>query len=178
MTSTDQHVPTDRDTQRLVAGRAVVARILADEVAALTRDARAVLEPGMEPDEDVAATLPDGTRVGKVGRSKPSRRVIVTDQAALLAWATEHRPDDVIVHRSINPAVMKAWEGQVRKHGHAFDPATGEIVPGIEPAEGSPSFRVTVDEDMRDVVFDQLAALIAAGGLLPVLPATSDGGAA
>jgi hypothetical protein len=171
MTTTDDRPATEdvATAKRLLAGRQIVARLLADEVAALVADNRHDLESQMLPRESVIATLPDGTIIGQVGRSRPAKSAKVTDEAALLAWVEENRPDEVVVTRTVRSSFVDALKAQAKKHDHAFDVETGEVIPGIESVEGTSSYSPKPDEGARDIVMPRLLDLLAEG-LMPSLP--------
>lgn len=151
---------------RLRAGRAVVARIISDQVRTLTDDLRAEIEPTLRPRETITAELPDGTEIGTVGRSKASQRPTVTDPDALLAWVREHRPDEIA--ESVKPAYVRHLEATCRKYGHAVDEATGEVIPGVEMVTGSASYRPAPSEEGRAAVLARLGEIL--GGTVPALP--------
>jgi hypothetical protein len=146
---------------RLLAGRQVFAKVIQSDVKAAFDSTRKRLEPLLDADEGIAAELPDGTRIGTVKRSKVKKAAAVTDDKALLAWALEHRPDQLV--QSVNPAFVEFLKAQVLKHGHAFDPTTGEIIPGVEMREGSPSYLPQPDPEMVPVVRAKFAELIGKG---------------
>ena len=152
---------------RLMAGKQIFAKVLQSDVKTVFDQTKAELESRIDADEAIAAELPDGTRIGTVKRSKPRESATVTDSAALLAWVKEHRPDELV--QSVNPAYIEALKLQVKSHGHAFDPTTGEVIPGVEMAFGNPSFLPQPDKNMVPMIQAKLAELIA-GGLL-ALPA-------
>ena len=153
--------------ERLLAGQAIVARVVAEEVDATVKTLRTALEQRIAPNEKLAAELPDGTTIGTVGRSKPPRRPAVTDPAAVLAWVEANRPDEIV--RSVNPAFIRWLESQARAHGVAIDPTTGEIIPGVEMVTGNPSYQPSATDEGRAVVLARLDELIR-GGVL-TLPA-------
>jgi len=161
---------------RLRAGRAVFARIVADDVAAVVARVREDIEPNLRPGERIAAELPDGTVIGSVTRSKVAQRAAVTDMRALLAWVREHQPDELV--QSVNPAYVDALKRQVKVHGKAFDRGTGEVIPGVELVDGSATYRPAPDPDMVPLVLARLAELVGAGLLeLPNPETESNGGA-
>lgn len=156
------------DPKRVLAGRQVALKMLADAVADEITRTRDVLEPQVAGRETVVAQLSDGTAIGTVGRSKPPQRAVVTDPAALLAWVEANRPDEVV--HSVRESTVEAWKKQAKTHGHAFDPATGEVIPGIEIVEGSSSFLPKPDEDQRGPVLSALFGGMADSGVLAELP--------
>jgi hypothetical protein len=148
---------------KLLAGKQVFVKVVQNDVKAVFDETRAALEPRLDADESVAALLPDGTRIGSVKRSKAKRTPVVTDEAAVLAWVRENRPEEIV--ESVRPAFVEYLKGQARKHGEAVYEATGEIVPGVEMREGAPSYLPQPDPAMVPVIRQKLAELIG-GGLL------------
>jgi hypothetical protein len=146
---------------RLLAGRQVFTKVIQSDVKAAFDTTRERLEPLLDADEGIAAELPDGTRIGTVKRSKVKKSPAVVDDEALLAWVTKHRPDELV--KSVNPAFLEHLKAQVRKHGHAFDPTTGEIIPGVEMREAAPSYLPQPDPQMVPVVRAKFAELIGNG---------------
>lgn len=158
------------ETDRQLAGRAVVAKVFVESASALSKAVRDVVEPGLEPGEHITAQLGDGTRVGKVRRNERSTVAVTTDEHALLKWVQRNRPDEVQSIPTIRPAFLEYLRKQCKTHGFAFDETSGEIVPGIEAQEGSASYVVTPTDEGRALVKSRLADLIA-GGVLE-LPAS------
>ncbi|MDP9143664.1 MAG: hypothetical protein M3N43_03045 [Actinomycetota bacterium] len=151
---------------REMAGRAVVARWMSDEIRGLVSGVRENLEPRLEPGERMRAQLPDGTVIGAVTIGKAAETAAVTDERALLAWVKEHRPTEVV--ESVNPAYVEVLKRQAKAHGFAHT-EDGEVIPGVELRTGSASYRPMVDKDAVPLLRSKLAELIA-GGLLE-LPA-------
>jgi hypothetical protein len=123
---------------KLLAGKQVFVKVVQNDVKAVFDKTREALEPRLDADESVAALLPDGTRIGSVKRSKAKRTPVVTDEAAVLAWVRDNRPEEIV--ESVRPAFVEYLKAQARKHGEAVYEATGEIVPGVEMREGAPSY--------------------------------------
>lgn len=181
MTATDDRPTTDPDTpapgtapamtdaeKRDLAGRQLVAKILAEEVGALVKQYRDELEPKMLARENVAALLPDGTVIGEVKRAKAPKSAQVVDERALLAWVEKNRPDEIEVRKTVRSSYLDALKAQAKKDGWPYDPTTGEIIPGIEVVEGTPSYRPVLDEDAKAIVMPRLLDLLT-NGLLPQL---------
>lgn len=160
--------------ERLLAGRQVFAKVIAADVKAHGDEVRERLEPLIDTDGSIAAELPDGTRIGSVKRSKPRRTPAVTDDAAVLAWVKENRPEEIV--ESVNPAFLDYLKAQAKKHGEAVYEPTGEIVPGVEMVTGSASYLPQADEAMVPVVRAAFAQLIGHGFL--ALPSGDVEGAA
>lgn len=149
--------------ERLNAGRAVVAKVLFEEIADLVKDVRKVVEPSLAPEEKVSATLPDGTRVGTVGRSKVIQTAVVTDMAAFTAWVKANRPDEIIQPDPfVRASYLEHVKEAAKRYGQAVDEATGEIIPGIELRDGTAMYRVTVTDEGRETILARIKELIGA----------------
>jgi hypothetical protein len=135
--------------ERLLAGRAIFAKVIGDEVKKDISKTRGQLEPAIAPDEGVAAELPDGTRIGTVKKSKPAKTACVTDYEALLTWVKQHRPGELV--QSVNPAFVDALKDRAREHG-APVLADGTVVPGIELVDGTSSYLPQVDKAMVPMI--------------------------
>lgn len=155
---------------RLNAGRVVVLRWLEAEVKDAATSARYILEPQVGEGERIRAELPDGTAVGTVTVGKAGEYATVIDERALLDWVRKNKPTEVV--ESVNPAYLTRLKDQVKKHGHAFDEATGEIIPGIEMKLGSPSWRPIVDKTQVPLLRSKLADIVGSG--LLEIPASAE----
>lgn len=143
---------------RVTAGRAIVAKVAAEQLDRIAGHLRAELESLLLPNEKVTAQLPDGTVVGDVARTKVSTRGVVTDEKALLTWVQEHAPEEIV--RSVRPAYLRRLTDSAKRHGVAVLP-DGTVVPGIEGVPGSAAFRTTPTEEGRA----QIEALLRTEGL-------------
>lgn len=135
--------------ERLLAGRAIFAKVIGDEVRKDISKTRDHLEPAIAPDEGVAAELPDGTRIGTVKKSKTAKTAYVTDYEALLDWVKQHRPEELV--QSVNPAFVDALKDTARKYGQAVL-TDGTAVPGIELVDGTSSYLPQVDKSMVPLI--------------------------
>jgi hypothetical protein len=145
---------------RLLAGKAVFARVVAAEVDGVVKKTREALEARLEAEEGVAAELPDGTRIGTVKRSKGRQTPSVTDARALLAWVREHRPDELV--QSVNPAFVQHLKELAKRHGMAVLD-DGTVVPGVEMVDGSCSYLPREDPAMVPLVWAKFAELVGHG---------------
>jgi hypothetical protein len=146
--------------ERLLAGRAIFAKVIGDEVRKDISKTRGQLEPAIAPDEGVAAELPDGTRIGTVKKSKTAKTACVTDYEALLAWVKQHRPDELV--QTVNPAFVDALKDRVREHGVPVL-TDGTIVPGIELVDGTSSYLPQVDKTMVPMIQRVFAQFLTEG---------------
>jgi hypothetical protein len=159
--------------ERLNAGRAVVAKVLAEEVAGIVKDVRQVVEPSLAPEEKVSATLPDGTKVGTVGRSKVIQVAAVTDMKAFTEWVKANRPDEIIQPEPfVRASYLEHVKETAKRHGAPVDEATGEIIPGIELRDGTAMYRVTATDEGREIILSRIKQLMSAE--LLALPATTE----
>lgn len=154
--------------QETTAARALMAKVLAEEVAREVKRTRDVLEPTIRPGGRVVGVLPDGTEVGAVVRGKRALSAAVTDEAALLAYVERAWPDEVVTTKSIRSS-FRTWLLEEAKR-QLTDPEgdglvvdeEGEIVPGIELLEGSASYRPDVTPAGRARLRKVLAELLGA----------------
>jgi hypothetical protein len=88
-----------------------------------------------------AATLDDGTRLGKFTKVRGNTNAAITDSQALMAWVEKNYPGEMM--QIIRPAFEHKLLESAKRHGAAVDPSTGEIVPGIDFVTNNPyiSFR-------------------------------------
>lgn len=158
------------DDDRLMAGRAAFLHWLKGEVFEAKTHVEDAIRPRLEPGERIRAELPDGTVIGAVTIGKPAETPTVTDERALLAWVKANRPTEIV--ESVNSAYVDALKKQVKAHGYAFVPGTGEVIPGIGLKTSTPSYRPTVDKDLIPMLRQRSGELIS-GGLLE-LPAAEN----
>lgn len=146
---------------RTDAGRAVFAQFLRGEVAELIDRVRGVVTDNLSPGERVNATLPDGTVIGTVTIGKPAEAARVTDERALLDWVKSNRPDEIV--ESVRTSYVDQLKRDAKVHGYPVDKSTGEIIPGVELVEGSPSYRPVVDKGAVPVLRQRLAEIVSQG---------------
>jgi hypothetical protein len=111
--------------------------------AAETLRAAVTADMGRRHVERVGAYLPDGTKMAAVGYSDGRKTARVTDEAALLKWCLETHPDEVQTIQVVRPAFLKLILDNSKEDGLGADPRTGEVLPFIEVAQGSPYITVT-----------------------------------
>lgn len=128
--------PVDEALSPLDVNRAFILRkAISDRVAAQVKaerdDVLARILDAMETTgaNRLAVNLPDGTPVATISLVQPSEKVAV-DDAKLLAWARENRPD--VVETIEHPAV-EAWSEQ-----RLAPDAVAKITDGTPWADGSP----------------------------------------
>lgn len=122
-----------------------------------------MIEPTLEPEEKVSATLPDGTKVGAVGRTKVIQSPVVTDMAAFTAWVAEHHPEEMVTPDPfVRASYLEYVKTSAKRNGKAIDERTGEVIPGIELRDGTAMYRVTPTDEGRDIVRARIRNLISA----------------
>ena len=134
---------------RVTAGRAIAVKVLAEILDGIAAELRRRMEELLLPNEKVTAQLADGTVVGDVARTKVSQRGVVTDEDALLAWVTEHAPEEIV--RSVRPAFLRRLTDSAKRHGVAVLP-DGTVVPGVEALPGSAAYRPTPTPEGREAI--------------------------
>lgn len=112
--------------------RAAVLALMADEIADRLATERAAAADGRLEGDRVGVALPgpDGrpVRIGTITIPKPSTTVDV-DEAALVKWAEQHMPHEVVTIKQVRDATRRKLVDEVKKYGGVVDPATGEVTP-------------------------------------------------
>lgn len=142
--------------ERLLAGQQVAVKIIAKMIAKMGSKGREALEPEIDVDDSIPAYLPDGTRIGKVKRTKAAMSARVTDPDALFKWVKRHRPE------SITESVTDEFVAHVLKRCKELGApvlADGSLVPGVELTEGSASYFPEPYDDATDAVMRYVAEL-------------------
>jgi hypothetical protein len=140
------------DEMRDAAARAVVFQVIEQAAKARKDDAKAELSQ-LEPGDTVAGKW-DGQTLGKATKTAGRTKLVVTDEAALLAWLQKHHPTEIVV--SPNQAYLKALESTARNVGAVID-SLGEIVPGVELTHGDPYISVRKEPDAPFLVAQLLS---------------------
>lgn len=144
------------ENPRISAGRAIVGKVVAEQLALGNKEVRNLVEPLMEPGEKMKATLPGGIPIGTVQRTEVSKVVRIHNNE-LLPWVKKHRPDQI--QEFVSVAYVAHLQELCKKHGVAVDETTGEIIPGVELHEGTSSFRINPSDDGRAYVLQKLREL-------------------
>lgn len=167
-------------TTRLIAV-AVLKKTLTEHENAMRAHLREQLLPG---DRQQGAIMPLDLDAapGKVGYAlltEGSQSWRVTDPAALLAWAKEATPGEVVVREEVRPAFLSVLLAACKDHGGWLNPTTGEVVdvPGIDCKVGDPVLQVKPNADAGRLIneawqagaltWDDLLELEAATGDTP-----------
>lgn len=127
------------DMQQLALQEAAL-KSLADKIGEQLKATRAAMQEAMDTSgaSRVAATLPDGTKVGTISATEPKPAAIVVDEEKFRAWVREHSPANHVsrVVHEVRPAYQAALLAEMTAAGVAewADRETGEVfeVPGVE----------------------------------------------
>ncbi|MGW1997215.1 hypothetical protein [Embleya sp. NPDC001921] len=111
---------------------------IGDELKAVKAETQTALDTTNKGVQQVAATLPDGTKVGTVSLTDPKPEARVTDPAAFLEWVRENYKTEI--ERRMVTEVRAAFITKILAEITAadtpqiVDSETGEIhkVPGVE----------------------------------------------
>src|SRR5690606_41618909 len=85
-----------------------------------------------------ALPLHDALPILSLSRGRPSARVV--DEIAFAAWVAQRYPSEIV--QSVRPAFAKRLLDEAAKLGDPVDPQTGEVMPGVEAAQGEPHLTV------------------------------------
>lgn len=141
------------DAMRDAAARAVAWQII-EQAAKDRKDAAKAELAQLEPGDTIAGKW-DGQLLGKATKTAGRTKLVVTDEAKLLAWLQYVHPTEIVI--SPNPAYLKALESTARNVGAVID-NQGEIVPGVELVHGEPYVSVRKERDAPFVVAQLLSS--------------------
>lgn len=112
----------------------------------------------MDEGDSKAATLEDGTRLGKVSKSRGRMIPRVADEKAFLTWVKSNYPSE------ITETVRESFKAKVftsaKTHGAAVDEKTGEMIPGVELHQGDPFISFRGERGFQEVVAAKWSELI------------------
>ena len=134
---------------------AAVLKVLADEIAARqmlvkAACAAAFTEAGAS---QAVPVLPDGTKVATVSLAGgDGKSASVTDDGAFLAWVKSRHPGEI--EEAVRDSYKKKLLDGAKKAGRAYDPVTGEPVPGITIRDSQPYVSVRLKPGGHDAIAD------------------------
>jgi hypothetical protein len=150
-------------TPRDLALRLAVVTVLQDRVAEERELLRAAIVAALDNvgADSVRAELQDGTRVAKAGITVPKPSARVTDPQALTEWASQAHPTEVVwrVRESFQKGLLDRLKPG--PDGHAVDPDTGEVIPGVTFVERDRYPSLRFESDGRE----RIAAALSDGSL-------------
>ena len=107
--------------------------------------------------DSAAATLPDGTKIAKVGIVAPKARVSVIDERSFTEHVKANRPDEIVerVRESYRKFYLESLVAT--DDGSAVDPQTGEIVSGVVFSDATRYPSLRFEKDGRENLGDALS---------------------
>lgn len=97
-----------------------------------------------------AATLDDGTRLGKVTKAHGRMSAVVYSEPEFLAWVRKNYPDEVMT--IVRPAFESKILESAKKYNEPIDPATGEEVPGVGLVAGNPYITYRAERGAIEII--------------------------
>ena len=146
-----------------LALRAGVFQVVEREAKAAKEEARQALIAALPFGDAVAGRYGDDL-VCKASWSKGSRKVVVVDERAFLAWVKEHHPTEVV--ESVNPAYLAS----LQTVGDAVIDKDGVVADGVEVVTGKPSLTVRSEKGALELVARMVAdGLVSLDGLKEIV---------
>jgi hypothetical protein len=135
--------------------RAAVLKVLLDEVTAQLAITKLATEAAFKTAESsqAPAVLPGGAKVATVSLAgADGKTASVTNTGAFLAWMIANHPEEteVVVRGNAQKKILDA----AKKAGRAVDPATGDVIPGIEVKDSRPYVSILFKPGGADAVAD------------------------
>jgi hypothetical protein len=118
--------------------KAVAAKLAADEMDAIHKSAKAELLDWCEKTGVTGFELLADDRTALASFSKVPGKVAahVTDEAAFTAWVEQNYPTEIVT--TVRPSAREKFLKDAAAIGEPVNPATGEVIPGVEVREGDP----------------------------------------
>ncbi len=146
-----------------LALRAGVFQVVEREAKAAKDEARAALIAALPFGDAVAGRYGDEI-LCKASWSKGSRKVVVTNDRAFLAWVKEHHPTEVV--ESVNPAYLAS----LKQVGDSVVDKDGLVADGVDVVQGSPSLSVRSEKGALELVTQMVAeGLVSLDGLKEIV---------
>ncbi len=123
--------------------------VLSKRVAEELKAAKAAWQAEARPKQRDTGMIGD-RMLGTVGLTAGRESIRVTDKAALVAWAQEHRPDLLSYDPHIAEDDLKRLIREVE--------ATGDLPDGMDLVTGEPFASVRLERDAARVIEDAVAA--------------------
>lgn len=163
-------------TARDAVTQAAILRALSVEVGTADKQVRKAVLDALSTGERLNAALPDGTLCGRVRVDDGATYARVDDDAELLAWVALHHPTEVETVRRIRPAFLDKLLADAADKDGAFNPTTGEQIPGVAVKKGDPKVVVVLTAADRAAIGRAWAdgSLSLADVIRPALPAGSE----
>lgn len=159
-------------TPRELALRLAVISVVADRAKEIKDGLRAEVLASLDEigADSASATLPDGTKVAKVGIVAPKPRVRVLNEQAYTDHVAQEHPDEIV--RSVRESFSRHYLETLlpTDDGQAVDPRTGAIVPGVVFTEATPYPSLRFEKTGRDEVIHALSEGLLTLDLGPHIP--------
>jgi hypothetical protein len=135
--------------------QAVALKVIIDEASARLAIVKMAAQEVFEDtgSTQAPAVLPGGTKVATISLAGgDSQTASVTNEGTFLAWMIANHPEEteVVVRDNAKKKILDA----AKKAGHAIDPETGEIIPGIEVRDSRPYVSIRFRPGGADAVAD------------------------
>ena len=152
---TTEHPVSKTDEHREAAFQAAVWQTIEAKAKQKKDEARARL--GDVPVGETVAGRWDGQIIAKATMAKGKKRLVVTDDRALLAWVKEHHPTEVV--EAVNPAYIKTIEAKAISEGlGAVIDSQGVVIPGVEVQTSDPTVSVRREPGAEEIIAELFAA--------------------
>lgn len=135
-----------------------VLRALKNRVREVELELNADFLDQLDAGDSKAATLEDGTRLGKVTKVGGRETPVVVNEKELLAWVETHYPTEIEL--TVRPAFRDKVLASAKTHGVAVDERTGEIIPGVELRTGQSYISFRSEKGFQEVVAARWPELI------------------
>ena len=135
--------------------QAAVLRVLADEIASRLALVKEAAKQSFDDagSASAKARLPDGTPVATVTLAGgDGKTAAVVNEAAFLAWMKASHPEEVV--EVVRPNAARLILDGCKAAGAPVDPATGEVIPGVEVTGSRPYVSVRFTSGGRDAIVD------------------------
>jgi hypothetical protein len=141
---------------------AMAAKLIADVVTAEHKPAKAglladMLDGGVE---RVGVTDDDGAKLGAVSLTVRGPAPQVVDDRAFLAWVLKRYPDEIV--QAVRASFTEKLLAGAKAVGEPIDPATGELIDGVDMVAGEPYLTVRPTAEAKE----RMRETILASGLL------------
>lgn len=144
-----------------IAKRVVAAKLVGDEIKNIEKAAKGEL---LEQMSDLGVRSldveVDDVKLAVISKTAGKLSAKVTDEAALLKWVKANRPDQL--RQVVEDAYVKALLKSAVENGDAVDEETGELIPGIEVAQGTAFLSARPTAEAKD----RMRELLNGSGLL------------
>lgn len=138
-----------------IAKRVVAAKLVGDEIKNIEKAAKGELLEQMSGlgvrSLDVEV---DDVKLAVISKTAGKLSAKVTDEAALLKWVKANRSDQL--RQVVEDAYVKALLKSAVENGAAVDEETGEVIPGIEVAQGAPFVSARPTAEAKALMSDLL----------------------